>query len=56
MTSSEVGIGENVFPQKEVEATLELFEQKGILWSVCSMQNITNKQSMNEGRNEGMNE
>lgn len=31
VTSSEVGIGENVFPEKEVGATLELFEQKGIL-------------------------
>ena len=52
MTSSEVGIGENVFPEKEVGATLKLFEQKGILWSVCSMQNNTNKQTNKQTNNQ----
>ena len=36
ITSNEVGIGENIFPEKEVRATLELFEQKGIIWIVFS--------------------
>ena len=36
ITSNEVVIGENIFPEKEVRATLELFEQKGIIWIVFS--------------------
>lgn len=46
VTSSEVGIGENVFPEKEVGATLELFEQKGILYRVF-FKTESNKQAVN---------
>ena len=46
VTSSEVGIGENVFPEKEVGATLELFEQKGILYRVF-FKTESNKQAIN---------